>query len=172
MACSPGAGDIDVTVKRREELSMRRLPTMMASASAAALTTLAVTVAVPALAGDKPGATPTGNGADALTTCLRAHGLDGVPDGPALKPWLGDRLNRGDATARSALEACTPQPSGSAKAAPGPSEQELRSCLKDHAVDVPAGDALALKQWVRQHVDDAAYRDAMTACGMAPPAKQ
>jgi hypothetical protein len=160
MACSPGAGDIDVTVKRREELSMRRLPTMMASASAAALTTLAVTVAVPALAGDKPGATPTGNGADALTTCLRAHGLDGVPDGPALKP------------ARSALEACTPQPAGSAKAAPGPSEQELRSCLKDHAVDVPAGDALALKQWVRQHVDDAAYRDAMTACGMAPPAKQ
>ena len=58
---------------------MRRLPTMLASASAAALTTLAITVAVPALADDAGGA----RAADELAACLRDHGLDGAPDGAA-----------------------------------------------------------------------------------------
>jgi hypothetical protein len=140
---------------------MRRLPMMLASASAAALTTLAVTVAVPAIADDGPDA----KGEDGFAACLRDHGLDGAPDGVALKPWLGERLERGDASAKRALADCSPEP-GIAK--PGPSEQQLRSCLKDHGVEAPDGDGRALKRWLLTHGDDAAYRDAMKACGMGP----
>ncbi len=146
---------------------MRRLPTMLASASAAALTTLAVTVAVPALAdgggggGDKR--------ADELAACLRDHGLDGAPDGAALKPWLGARLERRDATAEQALEDCSPKPRIVNE--PGPTEQELRSCLTEHGVEIPGGDGLALKQWILAHGDDAANRDAMKACHMGPVTK-
>ena len=53
---------------------MRRLPTMLASASAATLTTLAVTVAVPVLADDGGG----GNGADEFAAGVRAF-RDSVP---------------------------------------------------------------------------------------------
>ena len=143
---------------------MPRLPAMLASASAAALATLAVTVAVPAIADNAPDP----NGEDAFAACLRDHGLDGAPDGVALKPWLGARLERGDATAKKALEDCAPKPD---IVRSGPSEQELRSCLKDHGVEVPGGDALALKRWIAAHGDDVAYRDAMKACDMAPVAK-
>jgi hypothetical protein len=143
---------------------MRRLPTMLASASAAALTALAVTVAVPAIADDGPDA----KSVDEIAACLRDHGLDGAPGGAALKPWLGERLERGDATAERALAACTPKPT---RVKPGPSEQQLRSCLKDNGVAVPDGDARALKQWLLEHGGDAAYRDAMKACDMAPVAK-
>jgi hypothetical protein len=138
---------------------------MLASASAAALATLAVTVAVPAIADNAPDP----NGEDALAACLRDHGLDGAPDGVALKPWLGARLERGDATAKKALEDCAPKPD---IVRSGPSEQELRSCLKDHGVEVPGGDALALKRWIAAHGDDVAYRDAMKACDMAPVTKR
>jgi len=144
---------------------MSRLTTMMASASAAALTALAVTVAVPAIADDAPEA----GSEDGFAACLRDHGLDGAPDGGvALKSWLGERMERGDAAVNRALEACSPPKPGIAKV--GPSEQELRSCLTDHGVEVPAG-ARALKTWVLNHGDDAANRDAMTACGMAPVSK-
>lgn len=142
---------------------MRRLPTMMASASAAALTTLAVTVAVPAIADDPP----TGKSDDGFAACLRDHGLDGAPEGAALKPWLGERLDRGDAATQRALKQCSPEP-GTVK--PGPSEQELRSCLKDHGVEV-AGDARALKQWIVEHGGDAANRDALRACDIGPVPK-
>jgi hypothetical protein len=144
---------------------MRRLPTMVASASAAALTTLAVTVAVPAIA-DNPGAP---KGPDGLAACLRDHGLSGAPDGEALKPWLGPRLERGDATAERAMAVCAPKPT--IVEAHGPSEQVLRSCLADHGVAVPGGDGMALKRWLLAHGDDAANRDAMKACHMAPPGK-
>ena len=50
---------------------------------------------------------------------------------------------------------------------PDPSAQEPRSCLADHGVEVPDGDALALKRWLGQHRGDAAYRDAMEACRLA-----
>jgi hypothetical protein len=155
---------MDATVKRREELTMRRLAPMLASASAAALTTLAVTVAVPAIADDPAG----GKGPDAFAACLRAHGLGGAPDGAALKPWLGERMGRGDAATKRALAACSPKERIAMR---GPSERELRSCLKNHGVDVPGGDAMELKRWVLEHGDDAASRDAMKACGMAPVAK-
>ncbi len=146
---------------------MRRLTTMMASASAAALTTLAVTVAVPAIAEDAPEA----GSDDGFAACLRDHGLAGAPDGAvALKSWLGERIERGDATANRALEACSPPKPGIAKV--GPSEQELRSCLTDHGVELPGGDARALKTWVLNHGDDAANRDAMRACGMASVIKR
>ena len=143
---------------------MRRLTPMMASAAAAALTTLAVTVAVPAIADDAPDA----RGDAEVAACLREHGLDGAPDGAALKPWLGERLERGDATAKRALHDCSPQ---ARIAKPGPTEQQLRSCLKEHGVEVPGDDARALKRWLLNHGDEGAYRDAMKACDMPPLTK-
>jgi hypothetical protein len=144
---------------------MRRLPTMLASASAAALTTLAVTVAVPAIA-DNPGAA---KGPDELATCLHAHGLPGAPAGADLKPWLGARLGRGDGVAQRAMAECAPAPT--VMKPPGPSEQQLRSCLSSHGVTLPGGDGRALKEWLFEHGDDAANRDAMKACHFVPPGK-
>jgi hypothetical protein len=144
---------------------MRRLPTMLASASAAALTTLAITVAVPAIA-DDPGAA---EGPDGLAACLRDRGLAGAPDGAALKQWLAPRLERRDAKAERAMAVCAPKPT--IVRTHGPSGQELRSCLSEHGVTVTGGDDMALKRWVLAHGDDAANRDAMKACDMAPPGK-
>jgi hypothetical protein len=144
---------------------MRRLPTMLASASAAALTALAVTVAVPAIAGNAGG----NKTADEFPACLRDHGLTGAPDGAGLKPWLGARLAHGDATAVRAMEKCAPEPT--IVRLPGPSEKELRTCLADHGVAIPAGDARALKTWILEHGDDVANRDASKACHIAPPGK-
>jgi hypothetical protein len=138
---------------------------MLASASAAALTTLAITVAVPAIADDAGGA----KGADELVTCLHAHGLPGAPAGADVKPWLGARLDRGDAVAERAMAECAPAPT--VVKSPGPSEQQLSSCLTSHGVAVPGGDGRALKHWVLEHGDDAANRDAMKACHFAPPDK-
>jgi hypothetical protein len=143
---------------------MRRLPMMLASASAAALATLAVTVAVPAIADNGP----DGTSEDEFAACLRDHGLAGAPSGAALKPWLGEREKTDNATTERALSDCAPKPR-IAKA--GPSAEQLRSCLNDHGVEVPGGDARALKQWLFDHGDDAAYRDAMKACDMASPTK-
>jgi hypothetical protein len=137
---------------------MRRIPTMMASAGAAALTTLAVAVAVPAIGDDGSGPQT----ADALAACLRANGLDGAPDGAALKPWLGPLLDKGDATALRALKTCNPQKPGDVH--PSPSEQQLRSCLKDHGAEVPGDDPAALKRWILEHQDDAATVAALKAC--------
>jgi hypothetical protein len=165
VARSPGADDIESTVNRREELDMRRLPTMLASASAAALTTLAITVAVPAIADDAGGT----RSSDEFPTCLRDHGLTEVPDGPDLKPWLGARLEHGDAAAERAMAACAQTPT--LVKTPGPSERELRSCLTGHGVTLPSGDGRALKTWLIDHGDDDANRDAMKACDIAPPRK-
>ena len=143
---------------------MRRLPTMLASAAAAALTTLAVTVAVPAIADDS--ADPPGE--DQVAACLRDHGLEGAPSGGTLKVWLGGRLERGDTTAKRALHGCVPE---KRIVDGGPTEQEIRSCLTDHGADPPAGDGRVLKQWILEHGDDAANREAMKACHMAPVPK-
>src|SRR5215204_2820145 len=144
---------------------MRRLPTMLASASAAALATLAITVAGPALA-DDPAAT---KGPDDLAACLRDHGLAGAPDGDDLKPWLGPRLERRDAKAERALEKCAPKPTVIERE--GPDEKDVRSCLTEHGVTLPSGDGVDLKRWLLEHGDDAANRDALKACHMAPPGK-
>ena len=136
---------------------MRRIPTMMSSAGAAALTTLAVAVAVPAIGNE--GSPP--KTADALAACLRGQGLDDAPDGAALKPWLGRRLD-GDATTERALTACAPQPAAEGRAAP--SEQQLRSCLKDHGLEVPGDDPAALKRWMGEHSDEEAVLAARKAC--------
>jgi hypothetical protein len=143
---------------------MRRFNTMMACACAAALTTLVVIVTVPAIADDPAAA--KGDGADAFAACLRDHGLPGAPDDPALKPWLGERLDRGDAVAERALKKCSTQSRDA-----GPSVQALRSCLADHGLAVPGGGAAALKRWLLEHGDDAAYRAGLKACGMAPVKK-
>jgi hypothetical protein len=105
---------------------------------------------------------------DGFAACLRDKGVDGAPDGAALKPWLGRRLERRDAATLRALEECAPEP---AKAKAGPFEKELRSCLKDHGIEVPGDDARALKRWLLEHGDDAAYRDALKACDIAPVTK-
>ena len=143
---------------------------MMASAGAAALTTLAVVAAVPAI-GDEGSSQQT---ADTLAACLRAHGLDGAPDGAALKQWLGQRLD-GDATAKRALDACAPQDvvvddkkAGPPDAKPAPSEQQVRSCFKDHGIEVPGDDPMLLKRWIFEHHDEAATAAALKACDIAP----
>jgi len=147
---------------------MRRLPTMLASASAAALTTLAITVAVPAIADNAGGP----KSADEFPACLRDHGLSGAPDGAGLKAWLGARLERGDAVTERAMAACGPKKATDVVVEQrGPSEQELRSCLTKHRVTLPAGDGRVLKNWLLEHGDDAANRGAMKACHFEPPGK-
>ena len=144
---------------------MRRLPTMLASASAAALSTLAITVAVPAIA-DNAGGAKT---ADEFPACLRDHGVAGAPTGPNLKQWLGARMEQGDAVAERAVKVCGAQPAKVVVEEQGPSEQQLRSCLTNHGVALPTGDGRVLKTWLLEHGDDAANRDAMKACHFAPP---
>jgi hypothetical protein len=139
---------------------------MLASASAAALTTLAITVAVPAIADNSGGA----KGADEFLTCLNDHGLRGAPGGADLKPWLGARLERGDAVAERATKACS-EPKPMIVKTEGPSEQDLRSCLAQHGAAIPAGDGRVLKNWILEHGDDAANRSAMKACHFMPPDK-
>jgi hypothetical protein len=139
---------------------------MLASASAAALAALAITVAVPALADDPAGP----KGPDDLAACLRDNGLSGAPDGEDLKPWLRPRLKHDDAAARRALEKCAP-PKPTLVQRAGPSEKELRSCLTDHGIKVPGGDGMELKRWLLEHGDDAANRDALKACHIALPGK-
>jgi hypothetical protein len=139
---------------------------MLASASAAALSTLAITVAVPAIADNAGGA----RDGDEFPACLRDHGLRGAPGGADLKPWLGARLERGDAVVERAMKACA-APKPTIVESPGPSEQELRSCLTQHGVALPAGDGRVLKNWLLEHGDDAANRSAMKACHFVPPDK-
>jgi len=142
---------------------------MVASAGAAALTTLAVTVAVPALGDDgSQGPSP-----DALATCLAAHGLDGAPGGDALKPWLGRLLDSGDATAQDALKACAPKQGPDTATKPGADaqgragEEQLRSCLKDHGADAPDEATMDLKRWIFAHRDEAATVSALKSCGVS-----
>lgn len=99
---------------------MRRIPTMMASAGAAALTALVVSVATPAI-GDDGGGGGTGRGtADApkavapadraadeqqLRSCLAGNGAD-VPavGGSDLKRWIIEHQQ--DPATAAALKAC------------------------------------------------------------------
>jgi hypothetical protein len=140
---------------------MRRIPTMMASAGAAALTTLAVTVAGPAI-GDDGGTYPS-NSPETFATCLAAHGLDGAPDGDVtLKEWLGRRLDGGDATAKRAVAACAPKPVLEADRTAD--EAKLRSCLAVHGADVPDVSGGDLKRWILAHHTEAATAAALKAC--------
>jgi hypothetical protein len=96
---------------------MRRVPTMIITAGAASLSTLAAAVAVPAIGDDGKG------------------------------PAKGDGIMVVHA---------------------GPAPEELRACLKDHGLDAPDGDPVALKQWIGEHLDEAATRKALEACGPEP----
>ena len=145
---------------------MRKLVPMLASASAAALTTVTVTVAVPAIAAD---AGTAKKDTDAFVSCLHDHGLAGAPAGVRLKPWVGERMARGDAATKRALDACSPPRPGIVL--PDRSVEELRSCLADHGVSLPGGDPRALKRWLVVHSDDTASHDALKACGVAPEPK-
>jgi len=143
---------------------------MMASASAAALAALAVTVAVPALGDDDNGAQNAHPSFKEMSSCLRAHGLEGAPEDASLKPWVGERLERGDAAAERALEACSPtEEEGVVTVKQAPSPDALRACLERHGVDVPGEGGFALKRWFVEHGDEAANRDALKACDFGPP---
>jgi hypothetical protein len=141
---------------------MRRIPTMMASAGAAALTTLAVTVAVPAIGDEGGGGGSPAPGPAALAACLAAHGLPGAPTDDALKEWLRQRLDAGDATAKQALEACAPKPVLEADRTAD--EAQLRACLKDHGAAVPEVVGGDLKRWIVEHHTEAATAAALKAC--------
>jgi hypothetical protein len=133
---------------------------MLASAAAAALAALAVTVAAPAI-GDE--GAPS---ADDFAACLREHGLEDAPAGAAIKPWLNERLERGDRTTERAIDACAPHgPSGP----PVLVVRELRECLVAHGAQIEGSDPAAVKRWVHEHADDPAARDALKACDVAKP---
>jgi hypothetical protein len=147
----------------REEDSMRRIPTMMASAGAAALTTLAVTVAVPAIGDDGGGGATYPTTASSLAACLSAHGVSGAPTDDTLKAWIGQRLDAGDATVKAAIEVCAPPkevPSGDRAA----DERQLRSCLADNGADVPDVAGGDLKRWILEHQHEATTAAALKAC--------
>jgi hypothetical protein len=99
---------------------MRRAPTMLMTAGAASLATLAVGVAVPALGEDEPAPPKEGDvvtvihagpAPEELRSCLADHGVD-VPDGGplALKRWLAE--HRDDKETLAALKACDMGPVG------------------------------------------------------------
>jgi hypothetical protein len=138
---------------------VRRLPTMLAACAAAGLLAVAVIIAAPAL----------GSGAgspDSLAACLRAHGLAGAPsDRVRLKAWLGARLQDDAVAVKRALLTCAPPK----PATPGPADAEVSSCLQRHGAQISGDGPAALKQWIVAHASDSAARDAMKACGVAPP---
>jgi hypothetical protein len=141
---------------------VRRHSTMLASSAAAALAALAVTVAAPAI-GDEGSPEP-----DDFVACLRTHGLADAPaDVAALKPWLNERLERGDATAERAIDACAPNGKGGSP--PTVVVRELRACLVRHGAQIDGSDPAAVKRWVAEHADDPGARDAMKACHIDGP---
>jgi hypothetical protein len=140
---------------------VRRPSTMLASATAAALAALAVTVAVPAIGDEGP------SDVDDLAACLREHGLEGAPDGAGLKRWLGERLERGDREALRAVDECAPI---RIEGPPPPELRELRTCLVEHGAQIDGTDPAAVKRWIGEHADDPAARDALKACHVAAPA--
>jgi len=134
---------------------------MLASAAAAALASLAVTVAAPAI-GDDGSPDP-----DGFVACLHTHGLADAPSDPAgLKPWLGERLERGDATTERAIGACAPHGKGGP---PDVEVKELRACLVSHGAQIEGTGPAAVKRWVGEHLDDPDARDAMKACHIDGP---
>jgi hypothetical protein len=77
----------------------------IASAAAAALTTLAITAGVSASAGNSADAQGPDPSVEQMRSCLTSHGVD-APDGDALslKQWLGDHAE--DAAYQDAFTAC------------------------------------------------------------------
>ena len=140
---------------------MRRTSTMLSSAAAAAFAALAVTVAVPAIGDDGSGSV------DDVAACLREHGLQDAPSGAALKPWLGERLGRADATTRSAIDACAPDGPGDVRK--GTVERDVRVCLVRHGAQVGGSDRGDVKRWVVEHGDDPAGREVLKRCDVGPP---
>lgn len=140
---------------------MPRIPTIMAAAGAAALTTLAVAVAGPAM-GDDGGAGAYPRTSSSLAACLSAHGVTGAPTDDTLKPWLGRRLARRDETVTAAVEACTPKDVPPAEQAAD--ERAMRSCLAHHGADVPDVNGGDLKRWIVEHQQEPATAAAMKAC--------
>ena len=157
---------------------MRPLPTAVSAATAAALTTLAVIVTVPAIGADmSPAKNDSGPtqvdrppDVEAIRTCLKDHGAT-VPDGDgrALKNWAIGVHTDAD---KAALEACGIAPDKNVKTGEvaGPDEATLRACLKDHDVTVPDGDGGVLKQWIAgDHTG--AEKQALKTCGLPPDIK-
>ena len=97
VTCSPGAGDIGSTVDRRRDSvcegsprCWRPRPPRRSRRSRS-----------PSPYPRSPTIAGGAKGPDDFAACLRDHGLAGAPDGADLKPWLGPRLERGDAAARA-----------------------------------------------------------------------
>jgi hypothetical protein len=145
---------------------VRRPSTMLASAAAAALAALAVTVATPAIGDEGP------PDVDDFAACLREHGLQDAPSAArALKSWLGERLERGDAPTERAVDACAPVGIGRPPAGEvhRKVQRDVRACLVRHGAQIEGDDPAAIKRWVAEHADDPAARDALKACHIATP---
>jgi hypothetical protein len=142
---------------------MRRRSTMLSSAAAAAFAALAVTVAAPAIGDDGPDS----GSVDDVVACLREHGLQDAPSGAALKPWLGERLVRGEATTSSAIAACIPD--GSEDARRGAVARDVRVCVVRRGGEVGSSDPGEMKRRSTEHADDPAGREVRKRCDVGPP---
>jgi hypothetical protein len=137
---------------------------MLASAAAAALAALAVTVAAPAIGDDRQ------PDAEEFVTCLRTNGLEEAPAAAsAVKPWLNERLERGDTTAQRAIDACAPDGADVAPAPVAAAEREMRECLVRHGAQLDGTDRAAVKRWVRGHAGEPEVREALKACAIVKP---
>jgi hypothetical protein len=142
---------------------MRRRSTMLSSAAAAAFAALAVTVAAPAIGDDGPDS----GSVDDVAACLREHGLQDAPSGAALKPWLGERLERAEATTSSAIDACMPD--GPEDARKGAVARDVRVCVVRHGGEVGSSDPGEMKRWFTEHADDPGGREVRKRCDVGPP---
>jgi hypothetical protein len=138
----------------------------------AAVASAMVVAAVAAL--DAMGAEKTkANGDDpliaAFASCLRDHGVQ-VPalTGASLGRWLKTQEIPGDA-ARACKTSIGGAPPPSDDRAANADAAKIAACLRDHGFDPPT-DPVALKQWIAKQ-SGTAFRDALTACGMAPPSE-
>jgi hypothetical protein len=93
-----------------------------------------------------------------LIACLRDHGLQPPTAPDRLKDWMGSQSN-------DVLKACGVE---IRKADHGGAD--LADCLRKNGANVPAGaDGMTLKNWIHDHADEPAVKDAMDKCEMAKP---
>ncbi len=95
---------------------------------------------------------------DSLVACLKSHGLQPPTDPVALKQWLASQ----DA---SVIKGC-----GVEIGKDDHGGADLADCLRKNGANVPAGaEGMALKNWIRDHADEPAVKDAMDKCAMGKP---
>jgi hypothetical protein len=166
-----------------------RLALLLTAAGASIATTAAI--ALPAIGDDgkKPPAAGQhvaveGPRPTELRTCLKNKGLNPPADDAELKRWIGEQINagKGDIIKGCFIAVDGKKPGDGADTRktelekknaddrPGPSFDDLRTCLTGKGFDVP-DDPFALKQWLGPHIEanDAAGKAAAACFESLPP---